>query len=401
MQTREGSDDAKEAFMGSVFLKEAEAIYEDLLKWRRDLHQIPELGTELPRTVAYVSARLDEMGIEHSVFEDCSCIVACIGQGDKCYLLRGDMDALPVEEMSGLEFASCEENSHACGHDMNTVQLLGAAKLLKAHESELKGVVKLFFQSGEEIFAGSKAGIEHGIMENPHVDAALALHVFSPMGIGEAGSCLNPCAGVFGFRITITGSGSHGSAPEQGVDPINTAVHIHLGLQEILAREVSGFDQVALTIGKIQGGNAANVIPNEVVMEGTLRAFDPDLRIKIYERIQQVATDIGRAYRSEIKIDTLSDCPPIVCDQKEFERVNRIMKDVAGIEVNTSWQAMGSDDMANILERVPGVWYMVGAGVDDPAKRCAQHNPHIVFKEEIMPKAVAVYCETVVDYFNE
>ena len=335
------------------------------------------------------------------MMQDCSCIVACIGHGDKCYLLRGDMDALPMAEASGLEFASCEEHSHTCGHDMNTVQLLGAAKLLKEHESELKGVVKLFFQSGEEIFAGSKAAIERGLMEDPHVDAALALHVFSPLGIGEAGSCLNPCAGVYGFRITITGVGSHGSAPEQGVDPINTAVHIHLALQEIVSREVSGFDQVALTIGKIQGGNAANVIPNEVIMEGTLRAFDPEHRIKIYDRIRQVAEDVGRVYRSKVEIETLSDCPPVCCDRTEFERVNRIMKDVAGIEVDTSWQAMGSDDMANILELVPGVWYMVGAGVDDPAERYAQHNPHVVFKEEIMPKAVAVYCETVFDYFNE
>lgn len=160
--------------MAHKILEEAQEMNDLLIKWRRDLHQIPETDLELPKTVEYISKRLDEMNVEYKVFPEVSVIIAQIGKGDKCFLLRSDMDALPVEEETGLEFASKNGCMHGCGHDLHATILLGATKILKEHEEELPGVVKLLFQPGEETFRGAKAAVEAGVLENPHVDAAFA-----------------------------------------------------------------------------------------------------------------------------------------------------------------------------------------------------------------------------------
>lgn len=164
--------------MGNELLKEAREMKEELVSWRRALHQIPEIGTHLPKTVEFVTARLAEMGIPYEVYEDCSCVTATLGNGGKCILLRGDMDGLPIREESGETFASVNGCMHACGHDFHATTLLGAAKMLKAHEKELKGTVKFIFQSGEETFEGAAAAVKHGVMENPKVDRR-SRHMYS------------------------------------------------------------------------------------------------------------------------------------------------------------------------------------------------------------------------------
>lgn len=183
--------------MAHKILEEAQEINDLLIKWRRDLHQIPETDLELPKTVEYIGKRLDEMNVEYKVFPEVSVIIAQIGKGDKCFLLRSDMDALLVEEETGLEFASKNGCMHGCGHDLHATILLGAAKILKAHEEELPGVVKLLFQPGEETFRGAKAAVEAGVLENPHVDTAFAAHVFATIpcgtigyGVGSHGICI-------------------------------------------------------------------------------------------------------------------------------------------------------------------------------------------------------------------
>ena len=165
--------------MKDQFLQEAESMQNELSGWRESLHQIPETGTHLPKTVAFVKEHLEALGIAYHIYEECSCITVTFGKGEPCILLRSDMDGLPINEESGEPFASKNGCMHACGHDLHTTILLGAAKLLKDHEKELKGTVKLIFQSGEETFEGAKAAIEAGVMENPKVDAAFAMHVAS------------------------------------------------------------------------------------------------------------------------------------------------------------------------------------------------------------------------------
>lgn len=257
--------------MASKLLQEAKQFQDELVSWRRELHQIPELGTILPQTVRFAASKLDEMGIGYQIMEDCSCIVAQIGKGSKCFMLRSDMDALPVTEESGLPFASVNGCMHGCGHDLHATILLGAAKLLKAHEAELNGVVKLLFQSGEETFSGAKAAFERGVLENPHVDAAFAMHVFAGVAPGVISYGVQAMASVYGFKIVLTGRGGHGSQPEICIDPINAGVEVYHALQSLIARECPPSAEAALTIGQFSAGNAANVIPEYCVLQGTLR----------------------------------------------------------------------------------------------------------------------------------
>ncbi|MCI9217340.1 MAG: amidohydrolase [Dorea sp.] len=381
--------------MKNQIMLEAEQLQEELTAWRRELHQIPEVGLTLPKTVAFVTKKLEEMNIEYTVYEDSSNIVACIGKGDTCYMIRGDMDALPIEEQSQEPFSSTNGCMHACGHDMHTTMMLGAAKLIKAHESELRGVAKLIFQSAEEIFAGAKALIRSGAMENPHVDAAMALHVFSQVPLGSLGGHSVPCAGVYGFRIKLTGRGVHGSSPEGGIDPIVTAIQIHQGLQELMAREISGFDEVALTIGKFHAGSAANIIPETAEMEGTLRVFDPEIREKIIRRIHEISQGIAAAYRTKVEIEVLSDVPPLVCDEKENAWCQEVIREVDDSLIVKSFHAMGSEDFACYSRLVPSSFFMIGAGVDNPDERLPQHNPKIRFNENVLPIGAAIYATAV------
>ncbi|MCD8120903.1 MAG: M20 family metallopeptidase [Clostridiales bacterium] len=388
--------------MNHPLLQEALDMNEELVANRRALHQIPELGTSLPATVAFVTGKLKEMGIEYQVYEDCSCVVATIGQGGKCFMLRSDMDALPVEEETGLPFASQNGCMHACGHDLHATILLGAARLLKGHESELKGTVKLFFQSGEEIFAGSKAAIEEGLLENPKVDAAFAMHVGGAQKYGTLVYGTYTMSSVYGFRIQLTGKGTHGSMPELGVDPINTGVHVYLALQELLAREVSAQEEATLTIGHFEAGKANNVIPNTAVLEGTLRTFKAELREFLIRRIHEVVEGVCKTYRTEFEIEVLSDVPATVCDdactQECLESVHEVDSEM---ETLHAFHTMGSEDFAFISERVPATFFFVGAGVEDESLWCGQHNPHILFHEGVLARGAAIYAKTAMDWLNK
>lgn len=388
--------------MSINILEEVRKNHETVVGWRRSLHQIPELGIELPRTVAFVTGKLAEMGIPYEVYEDCSCVAATIGKGGKCILLRGDMDALPVKEESGLDFASTTELSHACGHDFHAASLLGAAKILKEHEAELPGTVKLIFQSGEEVFKGAAAAIAHGVMENPKVDAAFATHVFASLPLNMVAYGKRPMASVYGFRINIQGKGTHGSSPETGVDPLVVGANILLALQEIIAREIPGAEEVALTIGHFEGGKASNVIPDSAFMEGTLRAFSPEMRAYVIPRITEIAESIAKAYRAGVTVEELSSCPAVAVDDGMMELMLNAVKELDnGMVAANALHAMGSEDFACYSELVPSVIVAMGAGVEDKSKWVGQHNPKILFDEKILENEVALYVKMAVDFLSK
>ena len=388
--------------MNINILEEVRKNHETVVGWRRDLHQIPELGIELPKTVAYVSGKLTELGIPHEIYEDCSCVTATIGKGGKCILLRGDMDALPVKEESGLEFASVTDLSHACGHDFHAAALLGAAKILKEHEAELPGTVKFIFQSGEEVFKGAAGAIRNGLMENPHVDAAFATHVFAANPLNTILYGKYMCAAVYGFKICIQGKGAHGSSPENGVDPLVVGANILLSLQEIIAREIPAADEAVLTIGHFEGGMAANVVPDTAILEGTLRAFKPEVKAYIMQRITDIAESIAKAYRASVTIEELSNVPPVICDDSMIELMLNSVKELDnGMNLCAGAHLMGSEDFAFYAEQVPSVLCFMGAGVEDKSKWVGQHNPRIVFNEDILENEVAVYVKMAIDFLEK
>ena len=379
--------------MANNYWEEAAAIKEDLVKLRRHIHQIPELGLELPKTSAFIQSELDKLGIPYEVSKENSHVVALIGKGDKCILLRSDMDALPVEEETGLDFASTNGRMHACGHDMHATTLLGAARLLKAHEDELKGQVKLLFQAGEEVFKGAASAIEEGVLENPKVDAAIAAHVASIAPVGVIGYGYHPMSAVYGFRIDITGKGAHGSTPDKGVSPINAGVHIYLALQELIAREIPASAEAVITIGRFESGIANNVIPERATLEGTLRAFDPEIREYLIERIEEVAVNTAKTYRAEATVTTVSDCPAMVNNKELTDEVVEILK--AGnekLQVLPIYHAMGSEDFAFFSDKVDCCYFATGAMYGDGYPVYSEHNPKVRFNEDALVVAVGSYC---------
>lgn len=384
--------------MKDQLLSEAENMQEELTAWRRALHRIPEIGLKLPQTVEFVKMKLTEKDIPFQVYEECSCITAELGKGGKCFMLRSDMDGLPMQEMSGEAFASENGCMHACGHDLHTTILLGAAKLLKEHEEELAGTVKLLFQSGEETFSGAGAAIAAGVMENPAVDAAFAMHVASivPNNVIFYGSY--PMASVYGFKIMLTGKGAHGSTPEQGVDPIIAGAHICIGLQELIAREVSSTQEAALTIGHFEAGSAANIIPETAVMEGTLRTFKPEIRELLIRRIREVTESIAAAYRTKVEWEVLSDVPAVTCDDRLNQEVLASIKAVNDeVKLLPMYHVMGSEDFAFFAERIPSSYMGLGAGVEE-GEKFGQHNPKVRFNERCLATGAAVYAKTAMDW---
>ena len=387
--------------MQNELMREAAELQGQLVEWRRALHQIPETGTDLPHTTAFIKEKLTEMGIPCTVHGDISCVEATLGAGGKCFLLRSDMDALPVAEEADVSFRSANGCMHGCGHDLHAAILLGAAKLLKAHEKELRGTVKLLFQSGEEVFKGARAAVEAGVLENPHVDAAFAMHVIAMMPVGVMMTGKEPMASVDGFKITLTGHGGHGSMPESCIDPINAAVQVYLALQSLIAREVGGTEEAVLTIGQLTAGDVANVIPQRAVLQGTLRTFKKEVRERLVKRIREVSAAVASAYRCGCDYEVLSACPSVITDDAVTAQVEQAIRALLPqAQVIRSAHGMGSEDFAEITDRVPSAYYMLGAGPEDPAKRLGQHNPRIEFNEDVLRTGAAVYAKTAMDWLE-
>lgn len=384
------------------FRKEALALQEELTRWRRDLHQIPEVGTVLPQTMAYIRGRLEEMGISYQHHREISCIVATLGAGEKCFLLRADADGIPVTEETELPFCSRNGCMHGCGHDLHTTMLLGAAKLLKAREKELKGTVKLLFQSGEEVFQGAKAAIEAGVLENPGVDAAFAMHVIAMMPMGIIMTGKEAMASVDGFKITLTGHGGHGSMPETGVDPINAAVQVYLALQSLIAREIGGTEEAVLTVGQLSAGDTANVIPERAVLQGTLRTFDPKVRQRLCRRIREVTEGVACTYRCRWEYEALSACPSVITQEDVTQSAEESIRQIVPeFHVLGGAHGMGSEDFAEIAQRVPSAYFMIGAGPEDKEKQLGQHNPRIEFHEDVLGIGAAIYAQTAKDWLEK
>ena len=387
--------------MSSTFLQEARRIHGQIVTWRRELHQIPEVGITLPQTMGYIKKQLEEMGISCQYHEAISCIEATIGSGEKCFLLRSDADALPVAEEADVPFKSTNGCMHGCGHDMHAAILLGAAKLLKAREQELPGTVKLLFQSGEEVFQGARAAVGAGVLENPHVDAAFAMHVIAMMPVGIIMTGKEAMASVDGFKITLIGHGGHGSMPESCVDPINAAVQVYLALQSLIARETGGTEEAVLTIGQLSAGDVANVIPERAVLQGTLRTFKPEVRQRLVSRIQEVSAAVAAAYRCACEYEVLSACPSVVTDDAVSACVEKSIKTLdSRLYVMGGAHGMGSEDFAEITSRVPSAYFMVGAGPAEEQKRLGQHTPKIEFTEDVLSLGAAIYAQAARDWLK-
>ena len=383
-------------------LKEAQELLGCLTADRRALHREPELGMDLPHTRAYVKKRLIEMGYEP---QDCgqAGIVATVGKPGKCILLRADMDALPIKEETGLPFASRNGAAHACGHDSHTAMLLGAAQLLKNHESELNGTVKLMFQPAEELLQGAKDMVENGVLENPHVDVAEGMHINPMVPTGQMSwSRKYVCASADAFSIHIKGRGGHGAMPQNAVDPIVVAAYTILALQEIQTREISGEDMIVMTYGLIQAGEKDNIIPDTAIMRGSLRALDQQVLDKVKRRVEEICAGISLAYRCEVKPSWDYGCGPNSNNEELALEMREYQEEIMGAEnVIEASPAMGSEDFSYVSAAVPSVFSWIGVKPDDIDQPEALHSPRMILDENAMPYGAALHANCAIRWLEK
>lgn len=403
-----------------ILLSQAKELEQKIVEDRRYLHSHPEVGFDLFKTKEYVKNELISMGYEPRECGKCGLIALAGGKkSGKTFMLRADMDALMIEEQADIPFKSQHQGKmHACGHDMHTAMLLGAARLLKQYESEIKGTIKLCFQPSEETFEGSKDMIENGSLKNPDVDAALMIHVMAGMPL-PAGTVTVCDGGVSApaadyFRIKIQGKGCHGAMPQVGVDPITIAAHIITALQELNARELAMSDEAALTFGLLQAGQAENVIPDTAELGGTIRTYDEEIRKMLKSRMQEICDGIAKAFRGEATVTFTSGCPTLFNSAELSESITAYCKELLGktrafstaqlkaISPNaSSSKTVGSEDFAYVSQEVPSIMLALAAGEPQNGYCYPQHHPMVKFDEAVLVPGSAVYAYTAMCWLEE
>lgn len=387
-----------------TFVSEAQAMGEELTEIRRTIHRYPELGLETVKTADLVMEKLEEMGYKPERIGSNS-VTATVGTGEgKVILLRADMDALAMDEESGLLFASeIPGKAHCCGHDLHTTMLLGAAKLLKKHEEELKGTVKLLFQAGEENMQGARDVIAHGILENPAVDAAMAIHVNSIVPSKRMIVFSGPTTASSDlFTIRVKGRGGHGSRPDECIDPLNVVAHIHIALQELQARELKSGETGVLTIGCMKGGSTFNVIPDEAVMMGTIRTYSNEIREMLISRMKVIVECVAAAFRAEVEIEFSDNYTiPLVADAGMAKQCLTALREIypENQVLPMSKSFPGSEDFAFIADKVPTSFIILGANAV-PGTKFGQHHPKVQFHEEVLPIGAAAYAQVAKEWLK-
>lgn len=385
----------------------AKNILNDIISWRRELHKIPELGFKLYNTSGYIAEQLENMGIKYSIAAESGIVALIEGvENGSTVALRADMDALPVFEETGLPFASTNGCMHACGHDAHAAMLLGAAKILSDNKMHLKGNVKLLFQPAEENEGGAERMIKEGCLLKPRVDAVFGLHIGNlPPEVGggmigvKSGALL---ASIDRFVIKVRGKGGHGAAPEKCIDPILIASEIVCSLQKIVSREISSLNSAVLTVGRINGGTAFNIIPGEVVIEGAVRTLNDTDRTLIESRIKEIAQGISVANRAQAEIIYFKQYPVLINDAEFTEMLAASAEKVVGSDkvVFMKQPIMGSEDMAYFLNKVPGTFFFLGSNNIDKGIVYPHHNSKFDIDEDVLWIGSAVFAQAVFDYFK-
>ncbi len=381
---------------------------------RRYLHAHAETGFDLHDTFDYVWKQLTDMGLAPKKCGKCG-IVADIGVGDKCVLLRADMDALAIREEADVPFASTNGCMHACGHDLHTAMLLEAARLLKARENALSGRVRLMFQPAEEPLLGAADMLENGLLADVQVSAAFMIHVLTnidlPAGtvIVSAPGVSAPAAGM--FEIRIQGKGCHGAMPHTGVDPITIAAHTVLNLQQIQTRELSLTQPCALTIGMLQAGDSANVIPDRAVLRGSLRAFDDETHQYLVRRMEEIATGTAALFHGSAEVQMLGGAPTLMNDDKLSGIAVGALTELLGNERvclsselgggspagSDAKKFSGSEDFAHVSHAVPSLMVALAAGCPKDGYGHPAHHPKAKFDETALPVGAEVYAKLAVE----
>ena len=386
---------------------EAGAIREQLSTWRETLHRHPELSLKEFWTTDYLKKELAAMGVEIVDWGGETGVVGLLrgARPGKCVALRADIDALPIEEKSGVPFAS--ENPgvmHACGHDSHMAALLGAARLLAARKNDLAGTVKFIFQPAEEIFTGGPLMVKKGVLENPHVDFIFGQHNICEYPAGKGLVSPGPIMACTAFiSITVHGKGGHGAVPHLAHDPVVAAAAIVSSLQTVVSREMRPTEAVVVTIGSIHGGTVANVIPDTVTMQGTVRCFDLELFHELGDRLRRIIDHTAAAYNVKADFDYNELVPNVNTPPELVQWLrNGPMKEVYGAEnILPCTPSMGGEDFACYMAQTPGVFVWFGSGNPEKGIRFSWHNPAFNVDDESLICGAALYAQVALDWLAE
>ena len=391
--------------MNTSFYEEALQLAEEIRAWRRSLHAHPELSGQEEWTAHFIAERLREMGFAptEGVGQTCG-VTADLPVNDEPFVaLRADMDALPVAEETGVDYASTNPGvMHACGHDAHMAMLLGAARLLQQHKQRLKRSVRLIFQPREELYpGGAPAMIAGGVLAG--VEAIFGIHVCTSLQLGQLGTRVGPfMAAVNPFKIVVRGRGGHAAMPDQCIDPVVAAAHIIVALQTVVSRSVAIAEPAVVSVTQLQAGTADNVIPNEVRLCGTIRAFDERVRTGVCERVRELAEGVARAHRAGAEVDICPGYPVQVNDKDTTERVLEAARTV-GIEqdhlITLAPQGVG-EDFAYYYQKIPGAFVFLGAANEPKGCAYPHHHPHFNIDEDVLPRGAALHAQFALGFAN-
>lgn len=391
------------------FIADAEAILPDLVALRRDIHREPELGLHNPLTLAKIKAALAGLPLEFREGPSTTGLIATLRGGTdnaRTVLLRGDMDALPLHEDTGLDYGSTIDGAmHACGHDTHVAMLVGAAKMLSARRDTLAGNVQFMFQPGEEGHHGARFMLDDGLID-PLPDAAFALHIMpnAPHGLlsGRAGALL---ASSDKLKIIVTGRGGHASMPHDTCDPIPVACEIVMAIQAMVARRVSVFDPAVVSISKIASGTTDNIVPEKAEMLGTIRTHSAARRAFVAGELRRMVPALAAAHGATADVVIDEGFPVTVCDARAVEFGEAVWKDLYG---ETAWHRldhpiMGAEDFAYVLEKVPGAMFFLGAAHegDDWRACCGLHSNRMVLDDSVMARGAAFHASVAERFLRE
>ena len=395
----------------SNFLAEAKEIQNDLVTLRRQIHQEPEIGLDLPKTQAKIVAALDGLGLEVTTGKGLSSVTAVLrgSKSNKTVLLRADMDALPITELTDLAYKSQIDGAmHACGHDLHVAMLIGAAKLLVKNKSQLNGDVVFMFQPGEEGFDGAGHMIKEGVLtaSGRKADATYGIHVMSsaaPAGVfsTKGGTMM---ASSDELHVTVVGMGGHGSQPHTAKDPIPVAAEMVSALQLMITRSFDAFDPVVITVGQFHAGTKANIIPDTAEFQATIRTFSAENRTRIQSEAVRLCKSIAEGYGLKAEVKVVEQYPVTVNNDAHANFVGKVAADLFGKEayMEMPHPIAGAEDYSRVLEAVPGSYVFLGASVDqDFMNSEVNHSPRAKFDDAVLYRGTTLLSVLAVRSLNE
>ena len=378
---------------------EIKDIESSIIDWRRDFHQYPELSFEEHRTSALIGDELRSMGLEPRMNVGKTGVTADLKFGDGPMIgLRADMDALPIQETSGLDFMSKHDGvMHACGHDGHMAMLLGTAKALTQKENSYKGTIRFIFQPAEEGQGGARYMIKDGCLDG--VNEIYGIHVWNYQPVGEVGVKDGPVlAAADMFKIKIKGKGGHGAAPQGTVDSIVVASHLVQALQTIVSRNTNPLESTVVTIGKINGGHNFNIIAEEVTLSGTARAYTEENRTLIKTRMADIIDGVAKTYNAEILFDYEDGYPPTINHSEPAARVLKAAEEVVGEKAGMPYLSMGGEDFSYYLQKIPGCFFFVGSAPNEQELfETPHHCSHFTMDERALLIGPSIYLNLVDD----